>query len=495
LVASHYHGFVSVPTVLIMAAGRGTRMRSSTAKVLHTLCGRPLLLWPIEAAREAGAEGIVVVLSPDQDDVRRVLPPDVEVAVQEQQSGTADAVVSARAQIEGSEDVIVLSGDHPLVEPALLERLAAEHRRSGALATVTTRKVEDPGQYGRIVRSADGEVERIVETKTAGDATPEELAIKEINIGTYAFETESLLAALAEVGPDNSQGELYLGDVFPILRRRGGRIVALETTDDSAGLGVNTRADLAAARAIAQRRILEQHMLAGVTITDPASTVVDADVRIGVDTVVEPYTFLHGRVDIGRGCRVGPMTTLTDCLLGDEVTVLHSYLDGCEVLAGCRIGPFAYIRPGTKLREGAKAGTFVEIKNSDVGAGTKIPHLSYIGDADIGEGANIGAGNLTANYDGRQKHRTVIGAGARTGVDTAFVAPVVVGDGAYTGAGSVITQDVPEEALGIARAPQTNVEGYAGRIDGEVEGSEGEDAVGEGDSEEQTVKGKRGDER
>jgi bifunctional UDP-N-acetylglucosamine pyrophosphorylase/glucosamine-1-phosphate N-acetyltransferase len=444
-------------------------MRSRTAKVLHPLCGRPLILWPIEAAREAGAERIVVVLGPGSDDVRRVLPPEIEIAVQAQQAGTADAVICARAQIEGGEHVIVLSGDHPLTEPTFLESLADHHRRSGAAATVTTRELDDPGQYGRIVRGAGGEIERIIETKSPGDATPEELEIKEVNLGTYAFRTGALLRALEQIGAENSQGELYLGDVLPILRASGEKISAYLTTDESAGLGVNTRADLAFAQAICQRSILEHHMLAGVTITDPASTVIEASVRIGEDTVIEPYTFLRGQVEIGRGCRVGPMTTVTDCVLGEEVTVLHSYLDGCEVLAGCNVGPFAYIRPGTRLRERSKAGTFVEVKNSDIGEGTKIPHLSYIGDADVGAGTNIGAGNLTANYDGRRKHRTVIGEDVHTGVDTSFVAPVSVGDGAYTGAGSVITNDVPERALGIARAQQTNVEGYGDEVERDSE--------------------------
>lgn len=449
---------MSVPTVLIMAAGRGTRMRSSTAKVLHPLCGRPLVLWPVEAAREAGAERVVVVLSSDSDDVRRVLPPGVEVVIQEEQAGTGDAVMSARAQIADAGAVIVLSGDHPLIDADFISALAERHARSEALATVTTRELSDPGEYGRIVRGASGDVERIVETKAPSEASPEELALKEVNLGTYAFAAAPLLEALDRIEPDNAQGELYLGDVLPILRANG-RVVAHLVTGEAAGLGVNTRADLAAARAIAQRQILERHMLAGVTVTDPASTVVDVDVRIGEDSVIEPYTFLRGQVEIGGRCRVGPMTTLTDCVLADGVAVLHSYLDGCEVLAGSTIGPFSYLRPGTRLGEGAKAGTFVEIKNSDIGAGTKIPHLSYIGDADVGEGTNIGAGNITANYDGQRKHRTVIGSGVRTGVDTAFVAPVSVGDGAYTGAGSVITDDVPEGALAIARARQTNLEG------------------------------------
>ena len=446
-----------------MAAGLGTRMRSQTPKVLHPLCGRPLLLWPVEAAREVGAEKIVVVLGSDGDEVRRVLPPGVEVAIQAKPAGTGDAVLSARELLDGTADVIVLSGDHPLLDSSFLRRLAERHLQSGAAATITTQEVEDPGQYGRIVRTAGGDVDRIVETKEPSDATAEERAIKEINLGTYAFKTAPLLAALAEVRPQNSQSEAFLGDALPLLRRDGGKIAAFEVDEGAAALGVNTRADLAAIRAICQRQILERHMLGGVTITDPASTTIDVDVRIGEDTVIEPSTCLFGQVEIGARCRVGPGTLLTDCVLGAEVTVVQSHLNGCEVLDGCTVGPFAYIRPGTTLRERAKAGTFVEIKNSDIGAGTKVPHLSYVGDADVGEGTNIGAGNITANYDGRSKHRTVIGKDVRTGVDTAFVAPVSVGDGAYTAAGSVITDDVPEGALGIARAPQENVEGWARR--------------------------------
>jgi bifunctional UDP-N-acetylglucosamine pyrophosphorylase / glucosamine-1-phosphate N-acetyltransferase len=470
---------VNVPTVVIMAAGRGTRMRSRTPKVLHPLCGRPLLLWPIEAAREAGAERIVVVLSADSDEVQRVLPPDVEVAIQREQAGTADAVLSARAQIGDSQDVIVLSGDHPLLDAAFLAGLAERHTSSGAAATVTTGELDDPGQYGRIVRTAKGHVKRIVETKNRGDATAKELAIKEVNLGTYAFRTAPLLEALDGVRADNAQGELYLGDTLPLLRAAGEKVVAHLIEDGSAGLGINTRADLAAVQAICQRRILERHMLAGVTITDPSSTVIEADVRIGEDTVIDPYSFLRGQVEIASECRVGPMTTLEDCVIGNGVSVLHSYLEGCEVLDGCIVGPFAYLRPGTLLRERAKAGTFVEVKNSDIGAGTKVPHLSYIGDADVGSGTNVGAGNITANYDGRSKHRTVIGKNVRTGVDTAFVAPVNVGDNAYTAAGSVITDDVPEGALGIARARQQNMEGYAEEIEREPEAA----GKGEGSNE------------
>jgi bifunctional UDP-N-acetylglucosamine pyrophosphorylase/glucosamine-1-phosphate N-acetyltransferase len=454
---------VKIPSVLIMAAGRGTRMRSQLPKVLHPLCGRPLILWPVEAAREAGAERVVVVVGREGEDVQRALPPGVEVAIQDPPAGTGDAVLSARDALAGASDVIILSGDHPLLDAGFVTALAERHAASGAAATVTTRKLTDPGQYGRVVRAPDGGVERIVETKHPGDATAEELAIKEINAGTYAFAVEPLFEALAEVGTDNSQGEVYLGDVLPLLRRAGHKVAAFLTDDESISMGINTRADLAEVQEVARRQILKGHMLAGVTISDPSSTFVDVDVRIGEDTTVEPFSFLKGQVEIGSGCTVGPMTTLVDCVLGDGVSVIHSHLEACEVLDGCTVGPFTRIRPGTRLHDRAKAGSFVEIKNSEIGEGAKVPHLSYIGDAEIGEGSNIGAGTITANYDGRRKHRTVIGKHVHTGIHTSLVAPVNVGDDAYTGAGSVVTDDVPEGALGIARARQSNIEGYAER--------------------------------
>jgi bifunctional UDP-N-acetylglucosamine pyrophosphorylase / glucosamine-1-phosphate N-acetyltransferase len=461
---------VKIPSVLIMAAGRGTRMRSQVPKVLHPLCGRPLILWPVEAAREAGVERVVVVVGREGEEVRRVLPPGVEVALQDPPAGTGDAVLSAREALGDASDVIVLSGDHPLLDAGFVTALAERHAGSGAAATVTTRRLEDPGQYGRVIRSSDGGVERIVETKHPGDATAEELAIKEINAGTYAFAVGPLFEALTEVGSDNAQGEVYLGDVLPLLRRHGHKVAAFLTDDELISMGINTRADLADVQEEARRQILRRHMLAGVTISDPSSTFVDADVKIGEDTTVEPYCFLKGQVEIGSGCTVGPMTTLIDCVLGNGVSVTHSHLDACEVLDGCSVGPFTRIRPGTKLHDRAKAGSFVEIKNSEVGAGTKVPHLSYIGDTEIGEASNIGASTITANYDGRRKHRTVIGSNVRTGIHTSLVAPVAVGDDAYTAAGSVVTDDVPDGALGIARAPQTNIEGYAEREAAEEDG-------------------------
>ena len=403
------------------------------------------------------------MLGEEADEVRGVLPPDVEIAIQDPPAGTGDAVAQARDALAGSEHVIVLSGDHPLLDGSFITALAERHISSGAAATVTTRELENPGQYGRVVRGDDGGIERIVETKHPGDATPEELAIKEINAGTYAFAVRPLFEALADVRADNSQGEYYLGDVLPLLRAAGHSVAAHLTENEAVGLGINTRADLAVVEAAARAHLLEGHMLAGVTIVDPASTVIDADVTIGEDATIEPFSLLRGATSVGPGSTVGPMTTLVDVVIGEDVRVVHSYLQECEVGPRCLVGPFTHLRPGTRLADGAKAGAFVEIKNSEIGPGVKVPHLSYVGDADLGEGTNIGAGTITANYDGAKKHRTRVGKNVRTGVHTSLVAPVSVGDGAYTGAGSVITEDIPSDALGIARARQENVEGYAER--------------------------------
>jgi bifunctional UDP-N-acetylglucosamine pyrophosphorylase/glucosamine-1-phosphate N-acetyltransferase len=456
---------VTAPTVVIMAAGQGTRMRSRTPKVLHDLCGRRLIDWPIAAALEAGAGRVVVVGGPDRV-LDGQLPEGVELAVQPQANGTGGAVIAA-AERFGNGPVVVLNGDAPLVTPEVLAGLLAAHAAGGGQATIVTTVLDDPSGYGRVVRDAEGYVERVVETKVAGDATEGQMAIRETSPGFYAFQAGALRDALARLTPDNAQGELYLPSTLELLER----VVAHEVDDPGLVLGVNDRVQLAQVRAIAQRRIHEAHQRAGVTIVDPDSTLIDVGVAIGADTVVQPSSFLRGATRVGERCVVGPLTTLVDAVLGDEVAVPHSYLHGCEVRDGASVGPFAYLRPGTLLREGAKAGTFVEIKNSDVGPGAKVPHLSYIGDADVGEGTNLGAATITANYDGREKHRTTIGARVRSGVDVSFVAPVSVGDDAYTGAGSVITKDVPPGALAIARARQSNIEGYAPQRAGEDDGA------------------------
>jgi bifunctional UDP-N-acetylglucosamine pyrophosphorylase/glucosamine-1-phosphate N-acetyltransferase len=453
---------MAVLTAVVLAAGQGTRMRSRLPKMLHDLCGRPLVGWPIAAAGEAGAANVVVVRAPDNS-LDGHLPDAVATVVQPVADGTGGAVRAAVPAIAPGATVVVLPGDAPLVTAEAIAALVDRHARERAAATMATMLLDDPSGYGRVVRDAAGGVERVVETKTAGDATPEELEINEVNSSIFAFDGDALRDALDKITTDNAQGELYLPDVLTVLRENGQTVAAHVLDDPTLALGVNDRVQLAQVRQIAQRRIHDSHGRAGVTIVDPASTLIDVGVTIGEDTVVEPSSFLRGDTRIGRGCSVGPLTTLIGATLGDGVSVPHSYLVSCEVRDGATVGPFAYLRPGTLLRERAKAGTFVEIKNSDVGAGSKVPHLSYIGDADIGEDTNLGAATITANYDGVDKHRTTIGDRVHTGVDTTLVAPVTVNDDAYTGANSAITKNVPRGALAIARERQVNHEGYADR--------------------------------
>jgi len=430
-------------TVLIMAAGQGTRMRSDVPKVLHRVAGKTLVGWVVDAAREAGAERVVAVVRPG-DGVAEGLPDGVEVAEQTEGEGTGSAVLAAREAVDGGA-VVVLSGDQPLITAEQLEGLLGEHETQGAVATLLTTDRLDPAGFGRVVRDADGHVERIFETKYTDGLSKEELAVREINLGTYAFDAQSLFGALDEVGLENE--ERYLTGVFPVLRKEGKTIAAHVTDDADAAIGVNDRVGLMRAEEAAQRKLIEELARSGVTFLQPGTTRVEAGVTIGRDTVVGPGTVLEGSTSIGAGCEVGPYAVLRDATVEDDV----------------KIGPFAYLRPGTVIHEGAKVGTFVEIKNSDIGAGAKVPHLSYIGDADVGEGSNLGASTITANYDGREKHRTKLGKSVKTSVHTSLVAPLHVGDRAYTGAGSAITEDVPDGALAIAREKQKNIEGYADR--------------------------------
>lgn len=437
-------------TVVILAAGKGTRMRSRTPKVLHDLCGLPMVLWPVRAALGAGAAQVVVVDTAERA-LEPVLPDGVALAVQSSADGTGGALRAAVQRLDadglgGDGPIVVLSGDVPLVSSHAITELVQEHAQSGAQVTMATALLDDPSGYGRVVRDSSGAIERVVETKTEGDATTQELQIGEVNAGVYVFSGDALRAALGRLTADNAQGELYLPQALDLIRADGGTVAAHVLGDERLVLGVNDRAALARVRALAQQAIHERHMLAGVTIVDPLTTVIDVDVTIGQDTTIEPFTTIRGATSIGEGC-----------------TVRHSYLVDCLLEDGVNVGPFAYLRPGAVLRAHAKAGTFVEIKNSEVGTGAKVPHLSYIGDADIGADTNLGASTVTANYDGQAKHRTRIGAGVRTGVDTTLVAPVTVGEGAYTAAGSVVTKDVPPGALAVARARQENLEGYARR--------------------------------
>jgi bifunctional UDP-N-acetylglucosamine pyrophosphorylase/glucosamine-1-phosphate N-acetyltransferase len=442
---------VSAPTVLILAAGQGTRMRSATPKVLHELCGQPMVMWPVRAAHDAGAGRVVVVDSPARA-LEGVLPDGVELAVQEYPDGTGGATIAAMAKLDAdpgvdrTAPVVVLAGDVPLLGAEAIAELVEAHARGGAAATMASTILDDPTGYGRVVRDADGAVVRVVETKGQGDSTQAEREICEINTGIFVFDGDALRGALPRLSTDNAQGELYLPQVLDLLRADGATVAAHVIEDERSVLGVNDRAALAGVRALAQAAIHDRHMRAGVGIVDPQATVIDVDVEIGQDTTIEPFTTIRGATRIGRGC-----------------TIRHSYLVDCVLEDGVSVGPFGYLRPGTVLRAGARVGTFVEVKNSDVGSDARIPHLSYIGDADVGEGTNLGAATITANYDGRAKHRTTVGRRVRTGVDTTLVAPVTVGDDAYTGAGSVITKEVPPGALGIARERQRNIEAYSER--------------------------------
>jgi len=425
-----------------MAAGLGTRMRSATPKHLHPLLGRRMVDWVIRLGHSLGAEPLVVVASPETAEAFD----GVAVAVQERPLGTGDAVRAARGAADGATDVLVLSGDHPLLTVGLLQDLLATHRGSRAAATVLSFVPGDARSYGRIVRDPDGKLARIVE---APDATDNELGLTEVNSSIYVFRADRLWAMLDRLEPHNAQGELYLTDSLGLLVQAGDTVAVHVASDPTEVDGVNTRVDLAAAALVLRDRINEAHMLAGVTIVDPQSTWIDADVTIDPDAVIHPFTVIRGASRIAAQAQIGP----------------HAVLVDAEVGPGALVGPFCYLRPGTVLEAGAKAGTFVEIKNSRIGERTKVPHLSYLGDADVGSDTNIAAGNITVNLDHetRSKERTVIGSNVRTGVDNAFVAPVTIGDHAWIAAGSVITDDVPPNALAIARAKQVVKKGRGGK--------------------------------
>ena len=431
-------------------------MRSPLPKVLHPVCGRPMVIWPVIAADRAGIGRIVVVVPPGSP-VGEALPDGVETVVQEGADGTGGAVRAAGGILADSDEVVVLSGDVPLLSPEVIRAMLEAHREASARATVLTSVLEDPGSYGRVIRAADGTIEKIVETKVDGDASPEELAIREINSGTYVFSGPTLAEALEGLDSGNAQGELYLPDAVQAIARAGGPAIAWTSEDHAVNMGVNDRVDLAAVEAEARRRIAERHMRAGVTLVDPSSTWIDADVAIGEDVRIEPGTSLRGATEIAEGAVIGPGSTIANSGVGARSEVIHSVLDLCEVAEDCRVGPFSHLRPGATLGDGAKAGSFVEVKNSTLGPGAKVPHLSYVGDAEIGGGANLGAGTITANYDGVRKHRTVIGPNARIGVDTMLVAPVDVGEDARTGAGAVIREDVPPGSLAVSENLQRNI--------------------------------------
>ena len=432
---------------IVLAAGRGTRMKSRLPKLLHTACGRPLLAWSLGAVEPLGADPAVVVGPPDEPDLAALVPGWATAAVQETARGTGDAVLAARAALDGfAGDVLILNADHPLIEAETLRDLVSAHREGGAAATLLTfdRTATIGADFGRVVRDGSGSVIAIVEVR---DAAPEQRAVTEVNSGYYVVRADRLWSALDRVTDDNDQGEVYLTDIVGILNGDGERVQAHVHDDPLVAKGVNTRVDLSEADAELRARINRRHQLDGVTIVDPATTFIEPTVQIEADAVIHPFTVLRGATRVGAGAQVGPHVVAADATIGRDALV----------------GPFCYLRPGATLQDGAKAGTYVEIKNSVLGEGAKVPHLSYIGDAEIGAGTNIGAGAITANYDGSSKQRTVIGKDVHTSSHNVFVAPVTIGDGAWTAAGSVITDDIPPDALGVARAKQTNIPGYGTR--------------------------------
>jgi bifunctional UDP-N-acetylglucosamine pyrophosphorylase/glucosamine-1-phosphate N-acetyltransferase len=431
---------------VVLAAGQGTRMHSERPKVLHPVCGRPLIHHVLDRLQEAGVPEPVVVVGHGADQVRSAVGPRARCVDQPQPRGTGHAVAVALAHLpRDGRPVLVLYGDTPLLTAQTLHRLLDLHRRTRAAATLLTADLSDPTGYGRVVRDVAGRVRRIVEE---ADCSPEERLIREINAGAYVFDGGLLADALKDLSPDNASGEYYLTDTIGWLLSRGHPVEALKTSAEEV-VGVNSRRDLAAAEVLMRRRLLERLMDLGVTITDPATTYVHAGVVVGPDTVIHPHSFLEGATVVGRRCVIGPGARLVDAVLADGVRVVASTVEGSEVGEGTSIGPYSRLRPGTRVGRGVEIGNFAELKNATVGDHTKIHHMCYLGDATVGARVNIGAGTVTCNYDGRRKHHTVIEDEAFIGSDTMLVAPVRVGRGAVTGAGSVVTKDIPPGAVAV----------------------------------------------
>lgn len=446
---------------VILAAGKGTRMKSDLPKVLHRVCGRPMVEHVLRAVKNIALHKIVLVVGHQGERVAECIGGGVEFAFQTEQLGTAHALLQARSALDGFDGhILVLCGDTPLVRPRTLEDLCREHGRKKNAATVLTAILPDPTGYGRVIRFSGGQVQKIVEQKDAG---PAELAVREINTGIYCFQARGLFEALANLRPDNAQGEYYLTDIIEFYMSQGRPVGAVSIDDPAEITGINDRCQLAAAEKLLRRRVLDKLMQSGVTVLDPDSTFIDDTVEIGADSVIYPFTIIEGKSNIGENCTIGPSSRLVNAHLGDRIIVQNSVILDSRVGDGCSIGPFAYIRPGCVLERNIKVGDFVELKNSRLADGCKVPHLSYVGDAEVGRGANIGAGTITCNYDGEKKSRTRIGDHAFIGSNTNLVAPVEVGDGAVTGAGSTITRDVPPGALGVARGKQKNISGWAAK--------------------------------
>lgn len=439
---------------VVLAAGKSTRMKSQTAKVLHPIMGRPMLAYSLESLRLLELANILVVVGFQAETVAAAFADcAVNFITQEPQLGTGHAVQTAMPALEGFQGtVLVLCGDVPLLKADTLAELSQKHRASGAAVTILTSELPDPAGYGRIVRDRQGRILKIVEAR---DANPDELSIREINTGIYCFQASFLRTALQNLRPDNDQQELYLTDVIAQAAAHGLHISSLITADTFSFRGINTRVELAAAISQVRAQINERHMLAGVTLIDPGSTYIEADIEIGPDTVIYPNCYLMGKTIIGSGCVLEPNVKISDSALGNRVTIkMHTVISESRIDDEVQIGPFAHLRPLSEIRTRARVGNFVEVKKSVLHPGVKAGHLTYLGDADVGPGVNVGAGTITCNYDGQKKHPTIIGSGAFIGSNTALVAPVNIGAGAYIGAGSTITRDVPPEKLAIARGRQ-----------------------------------------
>ena len=453
----------------VLAAGKGTRMRSNRAKVLHTICGVPMVNYVIAALKPVDPQSTLVVVGHQAQEVEAVLPPEIIPVLQEEQRGTGDAVRTALEAIDEEEGVLlVVNGDGPLISGRTLAGLVERHRSAGVGATVLVAELDDATGLGRVMEDAG--VVRIVEERDATDAEKE---IRLVNLGLYAFELSEIRRALKLVDVENAQGELYLTAALEIIGRKSRAVTHRVDNLQEAKL-VNDRAQLALAEEIVRRRILDEHMRRGVTVRDPVSTHIEASVEIGRDTIILPGTFLRGETKIGADCVVGPSTDLLDTVVGDGALVEHSVGRGATVGPGASVGPYAYLRPETALGEASKVGAYCEVKNTKVGAKSKVPHLSYVGDAEIGEGVNLGAGTITANYDGKGKHRTRIEDGVFTGINTNLVAPVTIGENAYLGAGSVVTKDIPPGKL-AAGMPARVIRDAPGKTEENKTGDEEQD--------------------
>ncbi len=443
---------------VILAAGEGTRMKSKMPKVLHEVMGRPMVKRVVDTAKDLEAKNICVVTGHMSETVQEALKDEgVSFAVQKKQLGTGHAVMQAEEYINENEDVLILYGDTPLIKAETLEKLIEYHRSENNGVSIISAIVEDSAGYGHIIRDKDGNFVKNVEYK---DATPEEKLVKEINSGIYCFKGSSLKKALKLITNDNAQGEYYLPDALEIILKSGEKVNAMTIGDVTEFFGVNNRVQLAQANKIMQKRINEKHMLNGVTIIDPTDTYIADDVEIGMDTIIYPGCVLEGKTVIGDDCKIGPDTRLTDMTLAPNVTIQYTVAMKSEIGSGTKVGPFAYIRPNSKIGENIKIGDFVEVKNSVIGNGTKVSHLTYIGDSDVGERINFGCGTVTVNYDGHKKFRTTIEDDVFIGCNANLVAPVTLKKGSYVAAGSTITKDVPEKSLAVARNRQTNIDGW-----------------------------------